>query len=89
MLKAIFGGNAAQSTIMQTTLFVTLFFLQRAVNLPYETVLIVVLCSTLFSSFFYQWFGALSDKIGRKPVMLGGMICSFILIPLSFETFSF
>ncbi|WP_312356569.1 MFS transporter [Empedobacter sp.] len=84
MLKAIFGGNAAQSTIMQTTLFVTLFFLQRAVNLPYETVLIVVLCSTLFSSFFYQWFGALSDKIGRKPVMLGGMICSFILIPLSF-----
>ena len=84
MLKAIFGGNAAQSTIMQTTLFVTLFFLQRAVNLPYETVLIVVLCSTLFSSFFYQWFGALSDKIGRKPVMLGGMISSFILIPLSF-----
>ena len=84
MLKAIFGGNAAQSTIMQTTLFVTLFFLQRAVNLPYETVLIVVLCSTLFSSFFYQWFDALNDKIGRKPVMLGGMICSFILIPLSF-----
>ncbi|SFM64704.1 Major Facilitator Superfamily protein [Algoriella xinjiangensis] len=84
MLKAIFGGNAAQSTIMQTTLFVTLFFLQRAVNLPYETVLIVILCSTLFSSFFYQWFGALSDKIGRKPVMLGGMIASFILIPLSF-----
>jgi MFS family permease len=84
MLKAIFGGNAAQSTIMQTTLFVTLFFLQRAVNLPYETVLIVVLCSTLFSSFFYQWFGALSDKIGRKPVMLGGMISSFVLIPLSF-----
>jgi len=84
MIRAIFGGNAAQSTIMQTTLFVTLFFLQRAVNLPYETVLIVVLCSTLFSSFFYQWFGALSDRIGRKPVMLGGMISSFILIPLSF-----
>ena len=50
MLKAIFGGNAAQSTIMQTTLFVTLFFLQRAVMLPYDTVLVVVLISTLFSS---------------------------------------
>ena len=84
MLKAIFGGNAAQSTIMQTTLFVTLFFLQRAVMLPYDTVLVVVLISTLFSSVFYQWFGALSDKIGRKPIMLGGMICSFILIPVSF-----
>ncbi len=84
MLKAIFGGNAAQSTIMQTTLFVTLFFLQRAVMLPYETVLVVVLIATLFSSVFYQWFGSLSDKIGRKPVMLGGMISSFILIPLSF-----
>jgi len=84
MLKAIFGGNAAQSTIMQTTLFVTLFFLQRAVMLPYETVLIIVLISTLFSSFFYQYFGSLSDKIGRKPVMLGGMIASFVLIPISF-----
>lgn len=84
MLKAIFGGNAAQSTIMQTTLFVTLFFLQRAVMLPYDTVLVVVLIATLFSSVFYQWFGALSDKIGRKPIMLGGMICSFILIPISF-----
>ncbi|QTV05496.1 MFS transporter [Faecalibacter bovis] len=84
MLKAIFGGNAAQSTIMQTTLFVTLFFLQRAVMLPYETVLVIVLIATLFSSFFYQYFGSLSDKIGRKPVMLGGMIASFILIPFSF-----
>lgn len=84
MLKAIFGGNAAQSTIMQTTLFVTLFFLQRAVMLPYETVLIIVLIATLFSSFFYQYFGSLSDKIGRKPVMLGGMISSLILIPFSF-----
>lgn len=84
MLKAIFGGNAAQSTIMQTTLFVTLFFLQRAVMLPYDTVLVVVLISTLFSSVFYQWFGALSDKIGRKPIMLGGMIASFILIPVAF-----
>lgn len=84
MLKAIFGGNAAQSTIMQTTLFVTLFFLQRAVMLPYETVLVIVLIATLFSSFFYQYFGSLSDKIGRKPVMLGGMISSLILIPFSF-----
>ncbi|MBF0595964.1 MFS transporter [Faecalibacter rhinopitheci] len=84
MLKAIFGGNAAQSTIMQTTLFVTLFFLQRAVMLPYETVLIIVLISTLFSSIFYQYFGSLSDRIGRKPIMLGGMICSFFLIPISF-----
>lgn len=84
MLKAIFGGNAAQSTIMQTTLFVTLFFLQRAVMLPYETVLVIVLIATLFSSIFYQYFGSLSDRIGRKPVMLGGMITSLILIPLSF-----
>lgn len=84
MLKAIFGGNAAQSTIMQTTLFVTLFFLQRAVMLPYDMVLIIVGVVTLFSSFFYQWFGALSDRIGRKKVMLTGMISSFILIPISF-----
>ena len=34
ILAAIFGGNAAQSAIMQTNQFVTLFFLQRTVHLP-------------------------------------------------------
>lgn len=87
MLKAIFGGNAAQSSVMQTSLFVTLFFMQRAVKLEETTVLIITGVVTLFSAYFYQYFGALSDKIGRKKVLIGGLISSLILIPLSFYLF--
>ena len=87
ILKAIFGGNAAQSTVMQTSLFVTLFFLQRAVLLPETTVLLITTIVTFCSAYFYQYFGAISDRLGRKPVLLGGLIASLILIPLSFYLF--
>lgn len=87
MLKAIFGGNAAQSAVMQTSLFVTLFFMQRAVMLPDTTALLITGVVTLFSAYFYQYFGALSDRIGRKKVLIGGLISSLILIPLSFYLF--
>ncbi|WP_126651163.1 MFS transporter [Chryseobacterium aureum] len=87
MLKAIFGGNAAQSSVMQTSLFVTLFFMQRSVKLEENTVLVITGVVTLFSTYFYQYFGALSDKIGRKKVLIGGLVSSLILIPLSFYLF--
>lgn len=87
MLKAIFGGNAAQSSVMQTSLFVTLFFMQRALKLEENTVLLITGVVTLLSTYFYQYFGALSDKIGRKKVLIGGLISSLIMIPLSFYLF--
>ena len=76
MLKAIFGGNAAQSAVMQTSLFVTLFFMQRAVMLPDTTALLITGVVTLFSAYFYQYFGALSDRIGRKKVLISGLVSS-------------
>lgn len=87
MLKAIFGGNAAQSAVMQTSLFVSLFFMQRAVMIEETTVLFITGTVTFCSAYFYQYFGALSDKIGRKKVLIGGLISSLILIPLSFYLF--
>ena len=84
MLLAIFGGCAAQSTLMQTTHFVVLFFLQRSVHLSLETTLIIVSIATLVGCPFFQFFGALSDKVGRKPIILSGFILSAILVPLAF-----
>ena len=72
---------------MQTSLFVTLFFLQRAVLLPETTVLLIITVVTFCSAYFYQYFGHLSDKIGRKKVLLGGLIASLILIPTAFYLF--
>ncbi|WP_241485998.1 MFS transporter [Chryseobacterium angstadtii] len=61
--------------------------MQRAVKLEDTTVLLITGTVTLFSSYFYQYFGALSDRVGRKKVLLGGLISSLIMIPVSFYLF--
>jgi MFS family permease len=87
MLTAIFGGNAAQSAAMHTSQFVTLFFLQRTVKIPDVTALFIISVGFLLGGFFYQWAGALSDKLGRKKIILTGLILSLITIPFSFYWF--
>jgi MFS family permease len=84
MLLIVFGGCAAQSTLMQTTHFVMLFFLQRTVLLPMDTTLLIIGVATLAGCPFFQFFGALSDKTGRKVIILTGLIISVVLIPLTF-----
>ncbi len=87
IMAAIFGGNAAQSAIMQTNQFVTLFFLQRTVHLPDTTSILILAVGILLAGPFFQIFGALSDKIGRKKVILPGLILGLFAIPLTFYTF--
>lgn len=85
MLLVIFGGCAAQSTLMQTTHFVILFYLQRTISLSLDATLLVMGAATLIGCPFFQLFGALSDKIGRKKVILPGLILSVVLLPLMFH----
>lgn len=84
MLLIIFGGCAAQATLMQTTHFVMIFFLQRTVLLPLQTTLLIVVTATLLGFPFFQLFAALSDKVGRKRIMLSGLMLSALLVPLAF-----
>lgn len=87
IMAAIFGGNAAQSAIMQTNQFITLFFLQRTVKLPDTTSLFILAVGIVLAGPFFQIFGALSDRIGRKKVILPGMVLGLIAIPLMFYLF--
>jgi len=84
MLLIVFGGCAAQATLMQTTHFVMIFYLQRTVLLSLETTLLIVAAATVLGFPFFQLFGTLSDKVGRKAVMLTGLILSALLVPLAF-----
>lgn len=87
MLMIIFGGNAAQSAIMQTAQFVTLYYLQRAMKVEEYTSYIILAVALLFGAPFFQWAGAWSDKVGRKKVIYLGILISAISIPLSFYCF--
>jgi MFS family permease len=88
ILGLIFGGNAAQSAIMHTSQFVTLYFLQRAMKVEEFTSYIILAAGLLLGTPFFQWAGAWSDKIGRRKVIYAGICLGFISIPLSFYLFN-
>jgi MFS family permease len=88
ILMLIFGGNAAQSTIMQTSQFVTLYFLQRAMKVDEFTSFTILAVALLLGTPFFQWAGALSDRIGRKRVIFMGICLGLISIPISFYLFN-
>jgi len=88
MAMLIFGGNAAQSTIMQTSQFVTLYFLQRAMKVDEFTSFTILAVALLAGTPFFQWAGAWSDKIGRKKVIYMGIVLGLISIPASFYLFN-
>jgi MFS family permease len=87
MLKLIFGGNAAQSAIMHSSQFVTLYFLQRTVHLHEATSYIILATALLAGTPFFQLAGKWSDKFGRKKLIYYGMLIAFVSIPCSFFLF--
>ncbi|MEO5978609.1 MAG: MFS transporter, partial [Chryseolinea sp.] len=87
MLKVIFGGNAAQSTIMHTSQFVTLYFLQRTVHLEESTSYIILATALIAGAPLYQLAGKWSDTFGRKKLIFYGMALAFVSIPSSFYLF--
>ncbi|MEN9610264.1 MAG: Inner rane metabolite transport protein yhjE [Bacteroidota bacterium] len=87
MLMVIFGGNAAQSAIMQTAQFVQLYYLQRVVKLEEQTSFIILAIGLLIGTPFFQWAGKWSDTLGRKKIIYTGICISVISIPISFYIF--
>lgn len=87
MLKIIFGGNAAQSAIMHSSQFVTLYFLQRTVHVHESTSYIILAIALLAGAPLYQLAGRWSDTYGRKRLIFYGMLLALVSIPSSFYTF--
>ncbi len=79
MLIALFGFMTAQGVIWYTSFFYTQVFLDKMVRLDPTQMNILIIGMTLVSALLYIAFGALSDRIGRKPVMIFGMVlaCAF------------
>jgi len=74
VLIALFGIMIAQGAVWYCGYFYTRFFMERVLKVDVATVDQLVLAVTLASAFLYVFFGWLSDKVGRKPVMLFGMV---------------
>ena len=74
VLIALFGIMIAQGAVWYCGYFYTRFFMERVLKVETATVDMLVLGVTVVSAILYVFFGWLSDRVGRKPVMLFGMI---------------
>lgn len=77
-LIALFGGTAGQAAVWYTGQFYALFFLTQTLKLDATTSNIVIAVSLAIGTPFFVFFGWLSDKIGRKPIILAG--CALAMV---------
>jgi MFS family permease len=79
VLIAFFGIMCAQGAVWYFTFFYLQVFLERSLGLPSQTKDLLLIVMTVVSAPLYVYFGWLSDRLGRKPVMIGGMLLALVL----------
>ncbi len=74
VILALIGLTAGQAVIWYSGQFYALFFLTQALKVDGPTANIMVAISLIIGTPFFIVFGALSDKVGRKWIILGGCL---------------
>jgi MFS family permease len=71
-ILALFGATAGEAVVWYGGQFYALFFLTQTLKVPGVTAQIMIAIALLIGTPCFILFGALSDRIGRKPIMLAG-----------------
>ena len=74
VLISLLGATAGQGVVWYTGQYYALFYLQSILKVNLRTGFIIVAAAMLFGMPFFTVFGALSDKIGRKKIILAGCL---------------
>ncbi|MBB5393165.1 MULTISPECIES: MFS transporter [unclassified Herbaspirillum] len=83
VILALIGLTAGQAVVWYTGQFYALFFLTQSLKVDGATANILIAMALLLATPFFIFFGSLSDKIGRKPIILGGcLIAALTYFPI-------
>jgi len=83
MLLVLLGATAGQAVVWYGGQFYTLFFLTQALKVDPTTGNLMIAGSLALATPFFLFFGWLSDRIGRKSIVLGGcLLAALCYIPL-------
>jgi MFS family permease len=74
VLIALFGATAGQGVVWYTGQFYALFFLQGTLKIDWKTAYTILAVALALGTGLFIFFGWLSDKIGRKKIMLAGCL---------------
>src|SRR5262245_37018259 len=78
VLISLLGATAGQGVVWYTGHYYALFYLQSVLKVNLRTGYIVVALAMLFGMPFFTLFGALSDRIGRKKIIMAGCLLAVL-----------
>jgi MFS family permease len=78
VLLALLGATAGQGVVWYTGQFYALFFLQITLKLDYQIAYTLIAISLVIGTPFFIYFGWLSDRIGRKKIIMAGCLLAIL-----------
>jgi MFS family permease len=83
VLVSLFGATAGQGVVWYTGQFYALFYLQTILNVHDTSAAYIVAAALLLGMPFFVLFGALSDRLGRKWIMMAGcLLAALSYVPI-------
>jgi MFS family permease len=89
VLLALFGACAGQGVVWYTGQFYALSFLQKTMNIEFVQSNVIIAVALILGTPLFIFFGRLSDKVGRKKIMMTGLILAALAYYPIYKTMYF